>query len=215
MTSKSISVIIVDDHPLFRQGVKLYLESISEINLVGEFEGGEKALSFLKDNSVDVVLMDLEMKGMNGREATAKICESWPNTKVLVISSYGSWDKVYSVLNAGAVGYLLKDNKPEQLVTAIKAVNEGGSYFEREITAQLLNKVQKKELKSKELIEPLTPREIDVLKLIARGLGNLEIAEELCVSKNTVKTHVTNIFQKLEIKSRTQAALYALQEGLI
>lgn len=217
MEREKISVMIVDDHPLFRQGVKLYLESITEIELLGEANSGEEVLALLEENSsVDVILMDLQMSGMNGEKTTEGICQRWPETRVLVLSSYGSWDKVHGVLKAGAAGYLLKDAEPDELVIAIKAVHGGGTYFNKDVAATLLNQVKKKkELKSYDLIEPLTDRELDVLKLIGQGLGNSQIADELHVSQNTVKTHVANLLQKLEVNSRTQAALYAFQKGLI
>lgn len=217
MEREKISVVIVDDHPLFRQGVKLYLKSIPEIDLLAEANSGEEVIAILEENStVDVILMDLQMSGMNGEETTGKIQQRWPEIRVLVLSSYGSWDKVHGVLKAGAAGYLLKDAEPEELVIAIKAVYGGGTYFNKDVATTLLNQVEKKkELKADEMIEPLTERELDVLKLIGEGLGNSEIAEKLFVSQNTVKTHVTNLLQKLEVNSRTQAALYAFQKGLI
>lgn len=209
-----IKVLIVDDHPLFRKGIRFYLESSSEIELVGELDTGEEVISFIEGNKVDVVLMDLKMPGLSGVEVTEQILARWEDTKVLVLTSFGGWDKVYSALQAGAAGYLLKDAQPEALRAAIKAVAAGGTYFEEDVAAQLLNKVQVKN-QPKELIEPLTERELEVLRLIAEGLGNQEIADELVISKNTVKTHITNIFQKLQVDSRTEAALYTVRQGLI
>lgn len=218
MDKEMISVMIVDDHPLFRKGICLYLEDNNDINLLKELENGEEAISFLEENSdqVDVIIMDLQMPGMDGGQATKEICRRWPEIKVLVLTSYGSWDKVYSLLNSGAVGYLLKDAKPDELVIAIKAVHAGGTYFGKEIALELLNRIEgKEEPVAQELIEPLTDRELDVLKLIGQGLGNSEIGEELHISNNTVKSHVSNIFQKLNVNSRTQAAFYAMRQGLI
>ncbi len=209
-----IKILIVDDHPLFRKGIRLYLESNSELELVAELETGVEALSFVAETEVDVVLMDLQMPELDGVEATQQLQNKYPKIKVLVLTSFGSWNKVYSALQAGADGYLLKDSQPEELVAAIKAVAAGGTYFEEEIAAQLLNKVQVKK-QPQELIEPLTDRELEVLALISDGLGNQEIADELVVSKNTVKTHVTNLFQKLQVTSRTEAALYAVRQGLV
>ena len=235
---KKISVIIVDDHPLFRQGVCLYFKNNNEIEIIKELADGQEAIDYLNNHyqQVDVVLMDLNMPGLNGQQATFKICEKWPEIRILVLTSYGSWDKVYPLLNSGAAGYLLKDAHPDELKTAIKAVSNGGAYFEKKIAAELIKNIHneekiiekddetndnsqntnddKEEIFS-ELIEPLTDREREVLKLIGKGKGNSGIAEELYISNNTVKTHVSNIFQKLGVKSRTQAAFYALDKGLI
>ncbi len=231
---KKISVIIVDDHPFFRQGVCLYFDGNEKINIIKDFEDGNMAIKFLekKNQEIDVVIMDLQMPGIDGGEATRKICQTWPAIKVLVLTSYGNWDKIHSLLNSGASGYLLKEANPEELATAIEAVHNGGSYFSKKVAKALVKNVHQKEtddIQDKtyekenkkeerqvlELIEPLTDREVEVLKLIGKGLGNSDIADNLFISENTVKTHVSNIFQKLNVNSRTQAAFYALQEGLI
>lgn len=220
---KKISVVIVDDHPFFRQGVCLYFKKNEQIEIVEELSDGIEVLEFLKEKhkEVDVVIMDLQMPGMSGGEATREICQQWPKIKVLVLTSYGSWDKVYSLLNSGAAGYLIKDANPEELAAAIKAVQTGGTYFGKQVKEALLNKVNMKGTENdtqeefSDLIEPLTDREVDVLKSIGQGLGNSEIAEKLYISKNTVKTHVSHIFQKLNVTSRTEAAFYAMQKGLI
>jgi DNA-binding NarL/FixJ family response regulator len=220
---EKISVVIVDDHPFFRQGVCLYFKKNEQIEILEELSNGKEVLEFLKENhdKVDVVIMDLQMPGMSGGEATREICQQWPNIKVLVLTSYGSWDKVYSLLNSGAAGYLIKDANPEELAAAIKAVQTGGTYFGKQVKEALLNKVTMNVSENdtqeefSDLIEPLTDREIDVLKSIGQGLGNSEIAEKLYISKNTVKTHVSHIFQKLNVNSRTEAAFYAMQKGLI
>ena len=220
---EKISVVIVDDHPFFRQGVCLYFKKNEQIEILEELSDGKEVLEFLKEKhkQVDVVIMDLQMPGMSGGEATREICQLWPDIKVLVLTSYGSWDKVYSLLNSGAAGYLIKDANPEELAAAIKAVQTGGTYFGKQVKEALLNKVNmnvtedvtKEEFS--DLIEPLTDREVDVLKSIGQGLGNSEIAEKKKKKKNTVKTHVSHIFQKLNVNSRTEAAFYAMQKGLI
>jgi DNA-binding NarL/FixJ family response regulator len=216
-----ISVVIVDDHPFFRQGVCLYFEKNKKIKIIEEFADGRGVIQFLEENhnQVDVVIMDLQMPEMDGGEATRIICKQWPEVKVLVLTSYGSWDRVYSLLNSGAAGYLLKDANPDKLDAAIKAVQTGGTYFGNQVKEALLHNVNvtenDKEEDFSDLIEPLTDREVDILKLIGQGLGNSEIAEKLYISKNTVKTHVSHIFQKLNVNSRTEAAFYAMQKGLI
>ena len=215
MTSK-ICLLIVDEHPLFRQGVRFYLESIPDLELCGEAEHGAEALSFLTKQNVDVVLMDIQMPGLDGVEITKKIKEEWPDLKVLILTSNSSWDKVYTALKSGASGYILKDAHPEELVAAIKAVATGGSYLGAQVAIKLLNRVgHEKEVLAEKLPEPLTARELEVLKQIGQGLGNREIAEQLVLSEKTVKTHVANILQKLQVTSRTQAALYAIRQNLI
>lgn len=214
--SAKISLLIIDDHPLFRQGVRFYLESVPDLELIGEAENGEAALAFLSKQSADVVLMDLQMPGMDGVETTRRVKEKWPDVKVLVLTSFNIWDKVYAALKAGAAGYLLKDARPEELLAAIKAVAAGGSYFGAQVATELLTRLgNEKDAVPAELPELLTDRELEVLKLIGRGLGNREIAMELVLSEKTVKTHVANILQKLQVSSRTQAALYAIRHHLV
>lgn len=220
MEESKISVLIVDDHPFFRKGIRLFLEDNEEIELVREVADGKEALKYLDKNSdcIDVIIMDLQMPRMDGEEATRVICNKWPNIKILVLTSYGSGDKVYSLLSSGAAGYLLKEAEPDELVLAIKAVYAGGTYFGKEVIKELLNMIPEKRKQEdifQDLIEPLTKREIEVLKLIGEGMGNCEIANNLHISNNTVKTHVANIFQKLGVNSRTQAAFYAMKQGMI
>jgi len=210
---EKIRVLIVDDHPLFRQGVRLYLERQEQIHLAGEAEQGEEALEQLGKTPVDLVLLDLQMPRMDGLQTLEKIRAEWPEVKVLVLTSFGSWDKVYSALQVGASGYIIKDAPPQELLAAIKTVAAGGVCFGTEVARELLARVDRDKAGPEE-IDPLTPREKEVLKLMVRGLANREISEELVVSEKTVKTHVANILQKLGVKSRTQAALLAMREGL-
>ncbi|MGM0420869.1 MAG: response regulator [Bacillota bacterium] len=218
---KKISVVMVDDHPFFRQGVCLYFNKVNDIEIIREFGTGEEVLNFLEEShtQVDVVIMDLQMPGIGGGEATKIISKQWPAVKVLVLTSNGGWDNVYSLLSYGAAGYLLKDANPNELAAAIRAVYTGGSYFGNQVKEALLNNVTEELETEKEevsdLIEPLTDREIDILKLLGQGLGNTEIAEKLYISDNTVKTHVSHIFKKLNVNSRTQAAFYAVKNGLL
>lgn len=213
-----IRIFIVDDHPLFRKGIRLYLENQSDIEVLNEFSDGEKLIEFMENNEVqvDVIVMDLQMPVIDGKTASKVILERFKEIKILVLTSYGSWDQVYALLNIGASGYLLKDAKPDELIIAIKAIHAGGTYLCQKISKELLNRIQKRELPTnKHQIETLSEREMDVLKRIGQGFGNAEISDQLHISMNTVKTHVANIFQKLNVSSRTQAAFYALQEGLI
>lgn len=227
MVQDIINIIIVDDHTLFRKGIALYLEDEVDIDIKMEAADGREALSFLENRAseIDLVIMDLNMPGLSGEEATRIISEQWPEIKILILTSYGSGDKVYQMLSSGASGYLLKDAEPSELVIAIKAVVAGGSYFGNQLATELLtlvnkgtgieNEAETNNHVNQELIEPLTDREVEVLKLLGQGLANSEIGDELHISDNTVKTHVSNIFQKLNVNSRTQAAFFALEKGLI
>lgn len=211
-----IRILIVDDHPLFRQGVRFFLESFPDLELTGEAQNGAEALSFLINRTADIVLMDLQMPGMDGVETTKRIKERWPDTKVLVLTTFNSWEKVYAALKAGASGYILKDAPPDELVIAIKGIANGGTYLGAQVATELVDRIRPdQEAYSAGLSEPLTDRELEVLKLIGRGLGNREIAKELVLSEKTVKTHVANILQKLQVTSRTQAALYAIRNHLV
>lgn len=209
--SMRIQLLIVDDHPLFRQGVRFYLETVLEFQIIGDLGDGPSTLDFLKSNQVDIVLLDIQMPGMDGVEVTRKIKESYPEIKILILTSFNSWDKVKAALKAGANAYVLKDAVPEELTAAIRAVAAGGSYLGADIAEKVIERVAEKP----SLPEPLTDRELEVLRLIAKGLGNRAIAERLFLSEKTVKTHVTNILQKLQVKSRTQAAYYGTQQNLI
>src|SRR6056297_1307281 len=218
MDNEKIKLLIVDDHPFFRQGISLFLEDRDEIELKSEADNGKIALDTLKqDSNFDVVLMDIKMPEMDGIETTNEIKDNYPELKVLVLTSFNSWDKVYEALKAGADGYVMKDSKPDELIAAIKAVYTGGVYYGAEVAEQLLKRVNQKssETEKEELIEPLTDRELEVLALLGRGLSNQEIADELVVSIKTVKTHVSNILAKLEVDSKTQAAVFAIKKGII
>ncbi|HAA37548.1 MAG TPA: DNA-binding response regulator [Firmicutes bacterium] len=211
-----IRIIIVDDHPFFRQGVKFYLSSLPEFSLVGEAADGEQALQLLAKTAADVVLMDLKMTGIDGIATTTAALEAWPDLRILILTSYGSEDAIAQALQAGAAGYCLKDAPPQELASAIRAVAAGGTYLGRGINPAVLMRQIKgshnllQENASK--VESLTQRETEVLHLLAQGLGNKEIAAKLFVSEKTVKTHITNILQKLDVKTRTQAALLAAKD---
>ncbi len=218
MSTGVIEILIVDDHPLFRRGVRFYLETIPDLEVVGEVASGAEALEFLRERRVDVVLLDLQMPGFDGIETTRELLARDPGVKTLILTSFGGWDKIRSALSAGASGYILKDAGPEELGAAISAVAAGGSYLDARATEALLEHVDPAEGRNRRdgfPREPLSEREMEVLALLSRGLGNREIAGELVVSEKTVKTHVANIMAKLEVKNRTQAALVAIRENLV
>ena len=219
---KSIRILIVDDHPFFRQGVRFYLSSLEDNYIVEDATSGEQALELIKTKDFDLILVDMKMTGMDGISTTLGMLEHNPSLRILILTSFGSMETIQKALNAGAAGYCLKNAPPEELATAIKAVAEGGTYLGRGITPQVLTQSSNNSSKLKttedfsKLKATLTQREIDVLRELSKGLGNREIAQVLVVSEKTVKTHVANILQKFNVKTRTQAALLArnlLKEG--
>jgi len=209
-----IKVLLVDDHAIVRQGLRTFLELQDDIEVVGEAENGLEAVELTHQRGPDVVLMDLVMPEMDGIEATRQICALHPDTKVIALTSFAGDDKVFPAIKAGASGYQLKDVSPSDLVDAIRAAHRGETQLHSEIAKKLMAEVAAREGKPEPDQDELTRRELDVLRLIARGLSNQEIAKELTISEKTVKTHVSNILSKLHVDDRTQAAIYALKKGL-
>jgi NarL family two-component system response regulator LiaR len=211
--SEIIRVYITDDHPIVRRGIRQLLSTEPGIEVVGEATNGRDAVRDVDTLKPDLVLMDLIMPGMDGIEATRQIKAGHPSIQILVLTSFATDDKIFPAIKAGALGYLIKDTGPEELVRAIQQVYQGQLTLHPTIAQKLLRELA---LTSEQpsTADPLTEREVEVLKLIARGLSNQEIAETLVVSTATVYTHVSNILEKLHLASRTQAALYALREGL-
>ena len=214
MTTK-IKVMIVDDHGIVRQGLRTYLDLLEDITIVAEAENGLDALDKVKQFNPDIVLMDLVMPEMDGIEATQKICGSYPDEKVIVLTSFTEDEQVFSAIKAGAVGYLLKDISPPDLAKAIQAVHSGETHLHPEITKKLMNQFVSPKSEAETTPEDLTPREMEVLQLIAQGLSNKELANKLTISEKTVKTHLSSIFSKLHLSDRTQAAIYALKHNLV
>jgi DNA-binding NarL/FixJ family response regulator len=216
---KAYRVMIVDDHPFFRQGVKFYLSSMKEFDEIIECSSGEEALERIAEINPDVILMDLQMTGIDGISTTKALLEANSANRILILTSFGSEEKIRQAITTGAAGYCLKNAPPDELVTAIIAVAEGGTYLGRGIDLKVLAQrpvqVNSVSREVNDLLQSLTLREKDVLKLIASGLGNKAIAEKLFVSEKTVKTHVANLLQKLEVKTRTQAAVLANKHDLV
>jgi NarL family two-component system response regulator LiaR len=208
-----IKVLIVDDHAVVRQGVKALLETEPDINIVGEAEDGQGALQAIRKLRPDVVLLDLVMPKMDGTEVIRQVVAEGLKARILVLTSFATDDKVFPAIKAGALGYLLKDSGPRELVDAIHQVHRGESSLSPAVARRLVLELSRP-ADQPLTTDPLTPREVEVLRLIARGLSNQEISDELVVSEATVRTHVSNILSKLHLASRTQAALYALREGL-
>lgn len=209
-----IRVLIADDHAIVRKGLCALLDTEPGIEVVGEAQEGHQAISQAQELRPDVILMDLVMPDLDGLEATRRITASQPETRVLVLTSFSGDDKIFPAIKAGAKGYLLKDSGPEELVHAIQQVHRGQSSLHPAIARKLLQELSHPSVQDRG-IDPLTVREIDVLQLVARGRSNREIASALFISEATVRTHVSNILAKLNLGSRTQAALYALREGLV
>lgn len=208
----TIGVLIVDDHPVVRHGLRTFLELQEDIHLVGEAATGEEAVALVEELVPDVVLMDLVMPDVDGIEATRRIRSVSPSTRVIVVTSFAEDDKIFPAIRAGAAGYLLKDVEPQQLVEAVRSAFRGEPLLHPKVAARLMQEVVDKDAGGG--VEDLTARELEVLGLLARGLANKRIARELVVSEKTVKTHVSNILAKLHLADRTQAALYAVRRGL-
>jgi len=211
--AKSIRILIADDHAIVRKGIRALLATEADIEVVGEAADGKEAVEKAERLHPDVILMDLVMPGMDGIEATRRITTRQPEIRILVLTSFAEDEKVFPALKAGALGYLLKDAGPEELVRAIRQVYCGESSLHPAIARKVLQELSRPP-EQPPTPEPLTERELEVLRLIAKGKSNREIAEELVISEATVRTHVSNILGKLQLASRTQAALYALREGI-
>jgi NarL family two-component system response regulator LiaR len=212
--SDKIRVLVVDDHPVVRKGLIAMLETEEGIQVVGEASNGKDAVAQAVVLKPDVVLMDLVMPEMDGIEATRLIKQKAPGVNVLVLTSFSTNDKVLPSLNAGAIGYLLKDSNPTDLVKAIHQVALGEGSLHPAVTRQVLQQFRGSAEDEKQ-VEELTDREVEVLRLMAQGYSNQEIARLLVLSPATVHTHVSRILTKLNVASRTQAALYALRKGIV
>ena len=208
-----VHVLVADDHVVVRQGIRALLATEPDIEVVGEAKNGQEAVAEAERLQPDVILMDLVMPEMDGIEAIRHITARQPEARILVLTSFAADDKVFPAIKAGALGYLLKDSGPEELVSAIHQVHQGESSLHPAIARKLLHELSQP-AERPPTPDPLTDREVEVLRLVARGRSNQEIAEELVISEATARTHVSNILRKLHLASRTQAALYALREGL-
>jgi NarL family two-component system response regulator LiaR len=211
--SEPIRLLLVDDHIFVRKGIRALLATEDGIEVIGEAENGQDALSKIEDLNPDVILLDLLMPKMGGVEVIEQVIADDPEARILVLTSFVADDKVFPAIKAGALGYLLKDSEPEELVRAIHRVYHGESSLSPVIARKVLQEISRPS--DQELSEdPLTDREVEILQHIAKGESNREIAEALVLSEATVRTHVSNILGKLHLASRTQAALYALRKGL-
>lgn len=213
----AIRILLVDDHAVVRRGIEAYLEMVDDIETVGDAATGAQALDAIgrleaEDSLPDVVLMDLLMPEMDGITATAAIKQRWPQVEVVALTSFIEEEKIHGALQAGATGYLLKDASARDVVAAIRAAHDGVMHLDPAVARRLTESLRSP--KQDDPIEPLTGRERDVLVLVADGRANKEIAHQLGIGERTVRTHVSSILGKLGLVSRTQAALYAVREGL-
>lgn len=211
--SGPIRVLVTDDHPIAREGVCALLSTEADIEVAGQAKNGREAIALEERLQPDVILMDLVMPEIDGIEAIRRITARNPKARILVLTSFAADDKVFPAIKAGALGYLLKDSSPEELISAIRQVHIGQPSLHPSIARRMLQEFSRPVSKEPSP-DPLTEREIEVLKAVAKGHSNREIAGELVVSEATVRTHVSNILSKLHLASRTQAALFALREGL-
>ncbi|RJX41721.1 DNA-binding response regulator [Paenibacillus pinisoli] len=210
-----IKVLLVDDHEMVRIGLAAVLDTEDGIEVVGEASNGMDGIRLAQSYRPDVVLMDLVMEGMDGVETTAKLLESHPDCKVIVLTSFIDDSKIYPVIEAGAFSYLLKTSRASEIAEAIRAAARGQSVLESQVAAKMMNRFRTpKQQEQPRLHDDLTEREMDVLKRVAQGKSNQEIADELFIGVKTVKFHVTNIFNKLNVEDRTQAAIYAHKQGI-
>jgi len=211
-----IRVLLVDDHAVVRKGLRALLDREAGIEVAGEAEDGEQAIRAADRLRPDVILMDLEMPGMGGIEAIRRITETHHDTKIVVLTSHAAEEDVFPALKAGALGYLLKHSAPEDVVGAIRQAHHGESVLHPAIARLVLQELHRPtHTQRPATTDPLSERELEVLRLLARGMSNQEIAGALVVGEATVRSHVSAILRKLQLASRTQAVLYALREGLV
>jgi DNA-binding NarL/FixJ family response regulator len=211
----TLTVLIVDDHPLFRKGLRTLLESMPDIEVIGEAISGKEAVEMATAHQPDVVLMDLQMPGGSGLAAIRELGKSSPNIRILVVTLFEDDESVFAALRAGARGYILKDADEEEMMRAIRAVGGGEAIFSAAIASRLMDYfAASRSLIPQEVFPELTEREREILTLIARGKTNAEIAAELTISLKTVRNHVSNIYSKLQVADRTQAAIRAREAGL-
>ncbi|KIY21742.1 MULTISPECIES: response regulator [Mesobacillus] len=211
----TIRILIADDHHVVRRGLVFFLKTQQDLEIIGEAANGRKAVEMAKELKPDIILMDLAMPDMDGIEATKIIKEEVPSIKIMILTSFSDQDHVIPALEAGASGFQLKDIQPDELVLSIKKMVNGENQLHPKATSHLLANLSHGSNPKKSLLDELTKRELDVIKEIAKGKSNKEIAASLYITEKTVKTHVSNLLGKLELADRTQAALFAVKNKLV
>ena len=209
-----VRVLVADDHPIVRRGLVFFLNTQPGIEVIGEAGDGKEAVMLSEQLNPDVILMDVLMPGMNGIEATETILSRQPNMKILMLTSSSDQNHILPALEAGAMGYQLKDIEPDALAASIRNLLAGQKQLHQEATNRIIANISGDRSKTARMIETLTKREMEVLKEVAKGKSNREIASSLFITEKTVKTHITHIFSKLDLSDRTQAALFAVKNGL-
>jgi len=210
-----ITVLLVDDHEVVRQGVRFFLETHPDFSVIAEADSGRTAIQLVEENIPDVVLMDLIMPEMEGVEATRRIKDLSPRTQIVVLTSYHDDEHIFPALQAGAISYVLKDVRMEELAEVIRRAVRGEATLHPRVASRVIQELHGSRAQELNPFTELTNRELEVLKLIANGLSNSEIAEKLVISEYTVKGHVSNVFSKLHLADRTKAAVYAWQKGVV
>jgi len=212
----AIKVLLVDDHKIVRQGVRAYLHTLADIQVIAEADTGPAAISAVKQHQPDVVLMDLEMPGeIDGIAATRQIRKTRPQTQVIVVTSHHQDEYIFPAVRAGAISYLLKDVEPDELAAAIRKAAHGEAVLDSRVASRIVQELQGLRKDDVNPFTELSEREFDILQLIAAGKSNAEIAKTLVIGESTVKTHIGNILKKLHLDDRTQAAVYAWKEGIV
>ena len=210
-----ISLLITDDHALVRQGIRAFLELQPDLTVIGEADSGEAAVRMAAELAPDVVLMDLVMPGIGGVEATRKVKQVSPHSQIIVLTSYHEDEYIFPALRAGALSYVLKDIGPDELADTVRKAARGESMLHPRVASRVVQELRGARRDTPNLFTELSDRELEVLRLIADGLSNAEIASKLVISEKTVKGHVSNILGKLHMMDRTQAAVLAWQQGLV
>jgi NarL family two-component system response regulator LiaR len=211
-----IQVLLVDDHKIVRQGVRAYLHTLKDIRVVGEADSGAAAVSAVEQQRPDVVLMDLEMPGdLDGIAATRQIRKAHPEIQVIVVTSHHQDEYIFPAVRAGAISYLLKDVEPDELADAIRKAAHGEAVLDSRVASRIIQELQGIRKDEVNPFTELSDREFEVLRLIAAGKSNAEIAETLVIGESTVKTHIANLLRKLHLDDRTQAAVYAWRQGIV
>ena len=213
--NNAISLMIVDDHKIVRDGICAYLETVPEIDVIAQAESGSDAVQLAEQLAPDVVLMDLIMPGMDGVEATWRVRQVSPRSKIVILTSFHEDSNIFPAIKAGALSYVLKSIDPEELAETIKSAARGEAVLDSKVASRLMHEYRDDANESMQAYMQLTNREQEVLELIAKGLSNAQIAEQLFISEKTVKSHVSNILSKLHFADRTQVAVFAWKEGIV
>ncbi len=213
--SEPIRILLVDDHKIVRQGVRAFFDALEGIEVIGEAGSGAAAVKMVEERVPDVVLMDLIMPGMDGVEATRLAKSISPRTQIVVLTSYHDDEHIFPALQAGALSYILKDVEMDELAEAVFKASRGEATLHPQVASRVIQELHGRKKDENTLVVDLTKRETEILKVIAQGMSNSEIAEKFVISKYTVKGHVSNILSKLHLADRTQAAVYAWQQGVV